>query len=649
MMRRELKIMAILVCASQLLHAQKSDSLLGALARSKSDTARITCLNLLSLEYRKINIDSALLFARKAARLTEETAELPSDSRRGVYRVSAMNNMATCFAIQGNMDSAFVLFRQALRLNRERKDLAAISKSLNNLGNASLFAGKLDDALTYYLESLSLAEKLKLPNDIANTAGNIGIIYHRLGNKQEAIRYYRQSILTNEQAGHPAYNSEALVNLGLVYGDLGNDSLNMHYQQQALRYFEADGDKIGIARVYNNIALIYERRKDYEGALKYYFKAIETRKETGQASGNAITYHNIGLIYLHQGKPAQAIDYILKGREIGEQSRDYYFLKEVYHSLAMAYEKAGDFSKAYAFMQAFAAAKDSVYNETSSRQIAEMQTKYETEKRENEILLLKSKAEKDELLLQKRNLQVAGVALGSLLVLITGFLFFNRYRAQQKRQKELAILETRQKERMRIARDMHDDIGSGLTRISLASEQARMNLAGEGPVNDQLAKLSAQSQQLTRNLGEIIWTMNPKNDTLEGLCSYIRNYTYDFLDQANIACELDFPEIIPAAALTPEARRNVFMIVKEALNNIVKHAQATQIVFTLKAETRSFSFAIKDNGKGIDSSPGQHGNGLMNMKKRAEEMGASFTITTSPGNGTTLVMEGIQYENTTKV
>jgi signal transduction histidine kinase len=636
---------------SFILHALACLAFLSGKATTPSDSTTIRLLEQRSLEFRKENIDSALKYAQAALVLTEMTHELSAEEQAS-HRVTTLNMVGTCFAMQGNLDAAFVYFKRSLAINLDRKDHLAVVKSFNNLGNTSLFAGKLDDALGYYLQSLSLAEELQLPKDIAAAAGNIGIVYHRLGKLQKAIDYYQLSIRTNDNSGNPQDNSEVSVNIGLVYGDLGNDSLNLAYQLKALKLFELDEDHFGMARVYNNIALIHERRKEYAQALDLYFKAVAMREATGQVGGNTITYHNIGLIYAYQKEFAKAITYLQRSREMAEASEDYYLLQEICLNLADAYAQSGNPAKAFETMQCHAAAKDSVYNASSAEQIAEMQTRYETEKKDIQIQLLQAETDKDDALVQKRNIQLAGLGAGIVLLAIIGSLFFSRYRARQRQQREIAILETKQQERIRIARDMHDDIGAGLTRISLSSERAKAGLQRDGTTQEkvrlQLDKLSAESRALTRSLGEIIWTMNPHNDTLDSLAAYLRNYAYDFLENAGIQCHIQFPDLPPDRPLSTEVRRNIFLIVKESLNNIVKHAEARNVTLRLEMDGGYCALTVQDDGKGMRSAASS-GNGLANMKKRATEMGATFDIQGVEGKGTILSIQGIPVKNTTKV
>jgi signal transduction histidine kinase len=239
----------------------------------------------------------------------------------------------------------------------------------------------------------------------------------------------------------------------------------------------------------------------------------------------------------------------------------------------------------------------------------------------------------------------------TLSMLLLAYLVFNRYQKKQIVQKEHELQAQKQAERIRIARDMHDEIGAGLTRIVVRSEQIKSHLhVGKEIKNgivESLEKVEEESRRLSHNIGEIIWALNPINDTLDNLFAYIRNYAYDYLEETDITCHIQFPENIPITSVSPELRRNVFLIVKESLNNLVKHSKATQANITLQLSENHFSITIQDNGTGIADVTETNGNGLDNMKKRTETLGGNFVVKND--NGLCLLIEKIPFKIPTKV
>lgn len=200
---------------------------------------------------------------------------------------------------------------------------------------------------------------------------------------------------------------------------------------------------------------------------------------------------------------------------------------------------------------------------------------------------------------------------------------------------KLAVLTAQQEERNRISADMHDDLGAGMTTISLYSELAKTKLANN-PIPE-IDKISAASNDLLNKMNAIIWSMSSSNDSLGNTIGYIRSYALEYFEDTGINCSIEIAENLPNIEVKGEIRRNVFLVVKEALNNILKHAKASEVSIKLVRVENSLTLCIQDNGRGIDMDKVRpFGNGLKNMKKRMADIGVEFTIENS--NGTLITM-----------
>ncbi|MBE0648963.1 MAG: hypothetical protein IH596_14420 [Bacteroidales bacterium] len=226
-------------------------------------------------------------------------------------------------------------------------------------------------------------------------------------------------------------------------------------------------------------------------------------------------------------------------------------------------------------------------------------------------------------------------------------------------QKDLDRQLMLERERARISQDMHDDIGAGLTKIAMISEApVRIPDAGcripdatdcqlptgncqtgtAGLFEDRLDRIASSSREMISRLNVIVWALNPKYDNLESLISYIRRYFGEYLEDFGIRFTTDFPEEIPDISITPDTRRNIFYAVQEASHNAVKHSGCSEISISVKIGNQKMEITIADNGKGFEQvNPGSGGNGLLNMRKRAEELGGSFEIQSAPGKGTSVI------------
>jgi len=228
-------------------------------------------------------------------------------------------------------------------------------------------------------------------------------------------------------------------------------------------------------------------------------------------------------------------------------------------------------------------------------------------------------------------------------------------------QKDLDRQLMLERERARIAQDMHDDIGAGLTKIAMISERAmgeeeignREQATGnsdkekgnlepgtlEPGTNDRerMQKVATTAREMINQLNVIVWALNPRNDNLDSLISYTRRYFGEYLENMGLDFYMESPADVPEIPVTPDFRRNVIYGMQEAIHNAVKHGASTEIRLEVKLEHHGMKISITDNGKGFDQAkPGSGGNGLLNMQKRAEELGGTFEITSEVGKGTSV-------------
>jgi signal transduction histidine kinase len=201
---------------------------------------------------------------------------------------------------------------------------------------------------------------------------------------------------------------------------------------------------------------------------------------------------------------------------------------------------------------------------------------------------------------------------------------------------QLTVIKAQQEERNRISADMHDDLGAGMTTISLYSELAKTKLTDK-PIPE-IEKISSAANELLTKMNAIIWSMSSSNDSLGNMIAYIRSYALEYFEDTGIKCKIDIPENLPNIEVIGTIRRNVFLVVKEALNNILKHSKATEVHISLTRVEDSLVLQIQDNGTGINMEKlRQFGNGLKNMKKRMADINADFSIENK--NGTLITMQ----------
>ncbi|MCW5554086.1 MAG: ATP-binding protein [Verrucomicrobiae bacterium] len=230
----------------------------------------------------------------------------------------------------------------------------------------------------------------------------------------------------------------------------------------------------------------------------------------------------------------------------------------------------------------------------------------------------------------------SAVILG-LLVTIAGVVYYVATQKLQRQLQQMRQQEALEKERSRIARDLHDQLGANLTQVALLGELAESDKDLPEEVETHARQISLTARDTTRALDEIVWAANPANDTLDSLITYACKYAQDYLALAGLRHRLEIPAQLPDMTIPPEVRHNVFLAFKEAVNNVVKHAQATEARIRLQLTPNRFTLEIADNGRGavdLDSERARSRNGLRNMRKRMEDVHGEFSISPVPEGGT---------------
>ena len=237
----------------------------------------------------------------------------------------------------------------------------------------------------------------------------------------------------------------------------------------------------------------------------------------------------------------------------------------------------------------------------------------------------------------KTSLAVAACAL------VGGIVFLESRRRMRGKLERIARERELERERARIAQDIHDDLGASLTRIGMLSESAAGDLHQPPQAAASLNQINDTTRELTRAMDEIVWAVNPRHDTLESLTNYISRFAQDFLSTAQIRCRLAMPLQVPELSVRSEVRHNLFLAFKEALHNVVKHSGANEVRITLQFVPGGFHLVVADNGAGFDpkrvgsgSEKNRHapGNGLRNIHSRLAQIGGQSDIQSAPGEGT---------------
>jgi signal transduction histidine kinase len=266
-------------------------------------------------------------------------------------------------------------------------------------------------------------------------------------------------------------------------------------------------------------------------------------------------------------------------------------------------------------------------------EIAKLQTTFEVREKDKEILLLGKNQELKNLALSRQKVLIISITTALILVLIIGFLVVNRYRIKNRANRMIEM------ERMRntIARDLHDDIGSTLSSINIMSQIALQQNGNEG--HQHLQKIANHSARMMENMSDIVWSINPKHDSLEQLVTKMKEFASEILEPKEIDYKFSIGLTVLNLKIDVEKRKNIFLIFKEAINNAAKYSEGNQVTVSLFHSTGILHLTIGDNGKGFDATHAKKGNGLRNMQDRAITIKGDLKRSSNPGEGTQIDLE----------
>ena len=664
------------------------DSLLEILENQDPDMASIDILNRIAMRYTEVDPVEGMKYARQAKNQALRRGS-PIDLAR------ANNAIASNWLVLLEVDSAMLYYHTALSIYQAEDDKKGMGEIAGNMGHAAYYSGRYDEALQYYFEALTNFEELGFEEGITNQHASLGNTYMVQEKYSEA--FYHDSIALAGFAAMGDSNGYAMVlgNLANICTEMDEFEKGAAYFQQAADIYERANQPLGMGRNLINLAAMYVDQGKYLPALESARKGLTICSDNNLELCIYYCLSNIGYAYLQSyaykdsaihdrvlvpGEAKEllksAIHYLEQAVTLTDKLESPENFEDTHRALSQAYKYNGQFEKALQHHEIFASIKDSLASVERAERIEHLTT-------EREIAVRDKQIELDKLRLKvKRNERIYFI-IG--LALLAGWLslVYRNAKNQRKSNQQLGLLNTqisttnlqledrnvqltntleelkatqaqlieveRQKEneilRRRISRDIHDDISSGLSKISWMTEVLR-NKPDTAETTDQemLGRIASYSRETVSKLGEIIWSTKPESDNFSGLASYSREFLSRYMEGLPIRYQVNFPEQSDNTAMNPELRRNLYLVLKESVHNAVKYSKATDLTISMHAKDGGYSLVVEDNGIGMDindSSP--NGNGFRNMQGRMRDVNGTMSVHSSPGKGTRLEFSGPVY------
>lgn len=354
---------------------------------------------------------------------------LLSKSNDDTSKVNLLNSLSSKLLDIGNYENAFVHAKQAKNLSESLSFFKGISRSLNIIGHVYYFQGNYSKALEKFFEALKINEKIGDKRNIAIILGNIGLVYSDQTDYQKALDQFEKALRIAEELNDKASVALNLGNIGNVYNYKGDFSKALNYYFKCLMINDEQKNYKEKAINLNNVGIVYFKQKEYDKAFEYFSDALEIRKELGDKRGVEINLGNIGDLFMIQKKYKEAEEYLLRALKIANEIKDLEGVTGLCSSLSELYEKQNQLYLSLEYYKQHVVAKDSLFNETKSKQIAEMQTKYDVDNKEKQLVLLTKENQISE---YKKYLLVSILIFVCLLALV----LISRQRIKNKKQKE---------------------------------------------------------------------------------------------------------------------------------------------------------------------------------------------------------------------
>lgn len=614
------------------------DSMQNVLIKTNDTAAKLNCLYTLSYEY-------GLMEPRKGLEYGGQCLKLAKQARNKRYQLNAYNGMGNCYETMANFDSARYCHFQSYLIAKKTGTKATIAATLFNMAGCYKEQGNYRNALNIYMDAYKLVENEQDYNPRLHYY--LGEMFLKIGNVPQAEYHALLGIRKCKQWKVDHVLPNLYINLAKCKLQREQIDSAVFILENALAERKKFSDQLSLGICLNALGEAYVKQNQYDKALACFEEELSIQKKMSNQNGICLASLNSAYCCskLNPKAEIKASKYLQeteKGMPFINHNKD--VLMEAYRKLAITYELLNQNQLAFSRFKSFTAIKDSLLSNQKIHELNELQTKYATEKKEKQIQVQKVDLERQNILLQKNRLQLIALISAFSFFLLFGFFFYNRYKSKQKihmlleiqRQEKLrenALKEKETEERTRIAKDIHDELGSGISKLFLVSELSKELVGDNAVLAENLKTLSKTAKSLADNMKDLVWSLDPENNTLDNLIARINEFSSEFLEDFPIQALFEFSEQIPSLSISKEVQRNLFLTFKEALNNAVKHAQADAIKIVVTTTRTLLTIGIVDNGKGFEEGKiKKTGNGLRNMTQRLNAIGGVFKIeSTSSG------------------
>jgi two-component system, NarL family, sensor kinase len=557
----------------------------------------------------------------------------------------------------GEIEHGIELLTQASIVADSLNNLHALTRINTALGYAFIASGKAEKGLDHLFKALENVEILPDREMEMKARINIPWAYLEMKQYRDCIEFGKKNLALLDDTEYEWTALYTYNNMAVAYGALKLLDSAKYFVGKGIAAASRTGDNQSLANGYFILGKIYADAGNYDDAIKQYLKARPYREKVGNPFFLASDLYAMSDLYYQKGEYAKGIAAGNEALSLAEKHNFKLKLEGAYLSLAKNYEASGDFKNSSNYYRLYAAVQDSIYHDANAKAIAEMQTRYETEKKEKQLILQQSELSAQKAELQKTYIIIA--ALVTTLCLISVIFFLLRSRMKRKheiseKEREIftreiqiqASIQSQETERKRFAQDLHDGMGQLISALRLALHSVNR----DSSIDDRVAMVDRGEKilnEMYREIRSIAFNLMPQTLVQQGLVPAVKEMSDRINGAGNIQVivrSFDMPD-----RLSEIQEISLFRVIQEWVNNVIKYAAASNVSIQLIKHDDEINVTIEDDGRGFDVQSLNHstGNGWKNMKSRMNLLKGSIEIDSKVNiAGSTLILSAPLYPQT---
>ncbi len=653
-----LLITVVMVCFYKPMQAQTAylDSLKMAIHQHPhNDTLRYKLyFGYAQYYYAQSHMDSAAYYIEKTHRLVRKMDY--ADGFADYHHFKAVASKQ-----RGLLDSAMMHARKELQWASKATDKGKLAFAYNDMGNMHIYFGNGDSAAVHLIKGLTIAEKYNNRRLAANMSFNLSAAYNMIDNNPKSRDYAKKSHLIASAIKDSTYMFHSLYNWATQESKLGKVDTALTMFEHCVALAKQLGCEECLADVYNNIGEILYNQKRFSESLQQYDKMAAIVKKLNDPQYDLYLYMNRGNTLAALGRYRQAEADLAKAQTIGTQLKANFELSQLFLFKSELAGKKSDFKTALDLHKKADSLKAMITTEKSLKDIQRLEVQYRSAEKDRSIAEQKMKLAKRQAAIRKKDMLNSGLLIGCLLLAAIVFLAYRNIRHRRRlsiKERELhrqkinelekerqliaaqSLMKGQEQERSRLAKDLHDGVGGLLSGVKLSLSTMKGNVFLSEENAQAVTTIIEQLDSSINELRRVSHNMMPEALIKYGLKEALENYCERIDRSGTLNVRLQTYGL--EQRLEQDAEIILYRIVQELLNNVIKHAAASQVLVQLIRELDKFTLTVEDNGKGFDKRAPEHqqGAGLQNIAARAGYLNGVMDIRTGPGEGTSVTIEG---------